>query len=196
MKEDWQDELYYSNPFLVNGTFWTAAIFLVQHVITCCLTFNFWGQGDAYLIAISAGQVICAVYSMLLSWLPPGDGLYWVFQFWPLFYLIFFAEIGVTFIIVFCGFYGYAEADQFSLFRISQNIIAAATINGIPLLLLALLTLCVYHSRYYIYAGQIKDFRTEMDEYPWVFPNTSRFKDYPDLDGTLSGSELMINTLM
>jgi hypothetical protein len=35
-----------------------------------------------------------------------------------------------------------------SIYRISENIVATATIDGVPFILLALLTFCVYNSRY------------------------------------------------
>lgn len=167
MIKDWQDDLYYDNPFLINGAFWTAVVFIVQHLIVCMLTFDFWGQGDWYFIALSTGQVICAVYTMLISWLPVGDALFWVYQFWPMFYLIFFVELILLVLVLLGGLYGNAEADQFSQYSISQNIIAGATIDGIPYLMLVLLTVCVYNTRYYAYAGKINDFRTQMDQYPW-----------------------------
>jgi hypothetical protein len=72
---DWQDQLYYSNPFLINGTLWLTIGFLVQHLITFIVTFDFWGNGDFALIGISAGQILCATYTLLLSWLPNGTAL-------------------------------------------------------------------------------------------------------------------------
>lgn len=52
---DWQDSLYFSNPYLLQGTFWIAVGFVIQHLITFCVTFNYWGQGDGYIIGLSAG---------------------------------------------------------------------------------------------------------------------------------------------
>ena len=52
---DWQDELYFSNPYLLQGTFWIALGFVVQHLITFSVAFDFWGKGDWYLISLSAG---------------------------------------------------------------------------------------------------------------------------------------------
>jgi hypothetical protein len=52
---DFQDRLYFSNPYLLQGTFWIALGFVVQHLIICSVTFDFWGKGDWYLITLSSG---------------------------------------------------------------------------------------------------------------------------------------------
>ena len=62
---------------------------------------------------------------------------------------IFFGECGLMVLVTLCGLYGYQIADQMSIYRISENIVASATIDGVPYILLFLMTICVYNSRYY-----------------------------------------------
>lgn len=86
--------------------------FILGQIVAACTTFEFWGKGDGYLIGVSAGQVICGTYTIMLCMLEKGEVLYWVYQLWPLFLVIFIGEIGLMFIVILCGFYGFAEADQ------------------------------------------------------------------------------------
>ena len=53
-------------------------------------------------------------------------------------------------------------------FRISENILASTSIGGLPFLLLYMLTLCVYNSRYYEVYNRPRDFATESDPFPWT----------------------------
>lgn len=171
---DWQDQLYYSNPFLINGTIWLTVGFLVQHLITFIVTFDYWGHGDAFLIGISAGQILCAVYALLLSWLPNGSALSALFSAWTVFVLVFWAEILLMSTVVFSGLFGEAIADQMSMYRISENIVASATIDGLPFILLYLLTWCVYNTRWYEVNSKPRDFSSSMDPLPWNTKNQTK----------------------
>jgi flagellar biosynthesis component FlhA len=70
-------------------------------------------------------------------------------------------------VIIICGLYGQALADQMTMYRISQNIVASATIDGLPFVLLFCLTVCVYNTRWYEVNNKPRDFKTQMDPYPW-----------------------------
>ena len=84
------------------------------------------------------------------------------------------------FVVVFSGLYGQAIADQMSMYRISENIVASATIDGLPFILLFLLTWCVYNTRWYEVNSKPRDFSTNMDPYPWS--NKSQSKRDPSVD--------------
>lgn len=160
-----------------------AVAFIASHLVTFIITFDFWGHGDGYLIAISAGQIVCAVYTLLLTQLPNGEILRGIYLIWYGFLAIFFAEIGLMISVIISGLYGIQIADQITLYRISEDIVAAATIDGIPFILLLMLTICVYNTRFYEVYGQYRDFTTTMDPYPWS-----------DTDGNPPSSDL--NTIM
>jgi len=100
-------------------------------------------------------------------------------------------------IVVLCGLYGYQIADQMSIYRISQNIVASAIIDGIPFILLFFLTICVYNSRFNEVEKKALDFTTNSDPYPWNSSDISNYDPYKeDLDQIMLATNLLINSLI
>lgn len=130
---------------------------------------------------------------MLLCQLPNGTALYALYLIWPGFLVVFFAEFGLIILVTLCGLYGYQIADQMSIYRISENIVATATIDGVPFILLALLTFCVYNSRYNEVYNKPSSFNSNMDPLPWSGGATSNKDPRSDnLDQIMLATDLLI----
>jgi hypothetical protein len=69
-----------------------------------------------------------------------------------------------------------------TMFTISENITSAATIGGLPYILMCALTLVVHHSRYYEVHNAPRNFKDQMDPYPWTSEQTKDPARPPNFD--------------
>ncbi len=121
-------------------------------------------------------------------------GIYFI---WYGFLGLFFIELGLMALVVLCGLYGYQIADQMSIYRISQNIVASVIIDGVPFILVFFLTICVYNTRLYEVENRAQDFKSNMDPLPWKSGDTSKTDPKADdLDQIMLATNLLINSLM
>ena len=81
-----------------------------------------------------------------------------------------------------------------SQFRISENIVAAATVDGVPFIILVLLTVCVYNTRSYEVFNAYRDFKDQMDPYPWPGNNTFNNWVNDDIETILMATDVMLKS--
>ena len=124
-------------------------MYVPLHLFTNGSVYSLWGNGSWYMIAISALQLICTLYSYLLSSTQDMDRLRQLLDLRS----YYMAIVGIVSfpvgLVTFIAIYAFQESDQIASYTVSSNMLQYSFATLFPFLCLVIFTYWLGQMRQY-----------------------------------------------
>jgi len=155
------NNVYKNNRFLIGGTQILSVGFLATHLALYSYNYEWWGEGDTWMINMSIGQILCAIYSFLACTWEKGTVLEILWYSRIGFAAIFLVEFLTMLTTFLAALFGMVLADHIGLYTISENLVSGIMLTLVPFSVLFGFTMCAVNSRYYEIFGEDRDYSVD-----------------------------------